>query len=299
MTEPRMIEPRMATPAGTGQALAISDRGKGRYYRRFSPVERLTHAVMMISFYMLVLTGVPLRFSYAPWARPLADMLGGVKVAGALHRFFGIVTFGYFALHIGMLVNRFIKSDDKKGFFWGPRSMVPQPKDLRDLRDAFRWFFGRGPRPQFDRYSYMDKFDYFADIWGVIIIGGSGLLLWFPTFFSIFLPGWMFNVATIVHGVEALIALCFIFTIHFFNVNLRPEKFPIDVVMFTGTARQEYFKEEHPLEYERVARAGGLAALETPPPSRQFYVFSVVVGFIAMGLGLGLVGLIVFAAIKG
>ena len=285
--------------AEAGRALATSDRGTGRYYRRFTATERLTHAIMMISFYGLVLTGVPLRYSYAPWAQGLIDMLGGVRTAGAIHRFFGVVTFGYFGLHLGMLAHRFMKSDDKKGFFFGPRSMLPQLKDLRDVRDAIKWFFGFGPRPQFDRFSYMDKFDYFADIWGVFVIGGSGLLLWFPTFFARFLPGWAFNVATVIHGIEGLLALCFIFTIHFFNVNLRPEKFPIDVVMFTGVAREEYFKEEHPLEYQRELQNGTLARLETAPPSRAYYIFCVIAGFVAMGIGLSLVGLIIYAAIRG
>jgi hypothetical protein len=132
----------------------------------------------------------------------------------------------------------------------------------------------------------------------VAIIGGSGLLLWFPTFFARFLPGWVFNVATIVHGDEALLAMGFIFTIHFFNVNLRPEKFPIDVVVFTGRAREEYFEEEHPLEYEREREAGRLPELEVPPPSRAAYLWSVTLGFIAIGLGLFLAGLVVYAVVR-
>lgn len=294
-----MSEQAMATPLATPGALATSDRGAGRYLRRFTPLERVTHAIMIVAFYGLVLTGVPLRYAGAPWAQWLVDFMGGVASAGRIHRFFGVVTFGYFALHVGMLVQRFVRADDKKGFFWGPRSMLPQPKDARDMWAAFKWFFGRGPKPQFDRYSYMDKFDYFGDIWGVFLIGFTGLMLWFPTFFALFLPGWTFNVATILHGVEALLAMCFIFTIHFFNVNLRPEKFPIDVVMFTGTAREEYMQEEHPLEYERERAAGRLDALVTAPPSRGYYVFSVVVGFIAMGIGLGMVALVVYAVIRG
>ena len=150
----------------------------------------------------------------------------------------------------------------------------------------------------FDRYSYMEKFDYWAVFWGIAIIGGSGLLLWFPIFFSRFLPGWIFNVATIVHGDEALLAMGFIFTIHFFNSNLRPEKFPIDVVIFTGRARESYMKEEHPLEYEREHAAGNLAALEEPPPSRTAYLWSVTLGFIAIATGLVLTGLVLYAVLR-
>ena len=99
--------------------------------------------------------------------------------------------------------------------------MVPQPQDAIDLYHHFKWFVGLGPRPQFDRWTYWEKFDYWAVFWGMAIIGGSGLMLWFPVFFA-FLPGWMFNIAMIVHGEEALLAVGFIFTIHFFNAHLRP-----------------------------------------------------------------------------
>ncbi|HYD51239.1 MAG TPA: cytochrome b/b6 domain-containing protein [Gemmatimonadaceae bacterium] len=288
-------------PAGAhaGEPLSVSDRGTGKYYMRFTRTDRITHALMVVSFFGLVLTGVPLRFSYAPWARPLMELLGGTQTAGLIHRICGVITFAYAGLHLVVLVSRFLKARSKKGFFVGPRSMVPWKKDAQDVAGMFKWFFGRGPRPQFDRYNYLDKFDYWAEVWGVFAIGGSGLLLWFPTFFSLFLPGWIFNIATIIHGVEALIALGFIFTIHFFNVNLRPEKFPIDLVMFTGRAREEYFKEEHPLEYEREKAAGRLAELEVPPPTRAFYLWSLVGGFTALVIGLSTVGLIIYAVIRG
>ncbi|MBK8645277.1 MAG: cytochrome b/b6 domain-containing protein [Gemmatimonadetes bacterium] len=288
----------LAGDAAADLPLASSDRGQRPYIQRFGPVERLTHAIMVLSFFGLVITGVPLHFSHAPWAATMMGLLGGVGAAGAIHRFFGVMTFGYFFLHLGMLATRFLSAPDKKAFLLGPRSMVPQPKDLEDVVGMFRWFVGKGPRPRFDRYSYMEKFDYWAVFWGIAIIGGSGLLLWFPIFFSRFLPGWMFNVATIVHGDEALLAMGFIFTIHFFNSNLRPEKFPIDVVMFTGRARAEYIEEEHPLEYERELKAGRLQALEVPAPSRASYLWSLTLGFIAIATGLTLTGLVIYAVLQ-
>ena len=222
-------------------------------------------------------------------------LMGGVQAAGVIHRLCAIITFGYFFTHVGHLTYRALKGSDRKSIFWGPTSMVPQPKDFRDVVQQFKWFLGKGPRPRFDRYSYMEKFDYWAVFWGVAIIGGSGLLLWFPEFFSTFLPGWWFNVATIVHGDEALLALGFIFTIHFFNVHLRPEKFPIDVVIFTGRATADYMKEEHPLEYDRLAREGKLEALRESRPSRTLYVWSVGLGLGSLALGLTLIGLVLWA----
>ena len=112
--------------------------------------------------------------------------------------------------------------------------MVPTWRDVREFSATMTWFFGRGPRPRYGRWTYWEKFDYFAVFWGVMIIGSSGLLLWFPEFFTHVLPGWTINVATIIHSEEALLAAGFIFTIHFFNGHLRPEKFPMDPVVFTG-----------------------------------------------------------------
>jgi cytochrome b subunit of formate dehydrogenase len=286
-------------PVPEGNPLAVSERGTGPYIRRFSRVQRITHALVIVSFMVLVITGVPLRFSAAPWAAPLMRMLGGAQVAGAVHRFCALITFGYFGLHLATLVRKLMRAEKKSSIFWGPESMVPQPKDIKDVIAQFKWFLGLGPRPRFDRFSYMEKFDYFGVFWGVAIIGGSGLLLWFPTFFSHFLPGWMFNVATVVHGDEALLALGFIFTVHFFNVHLRPEKFPIDLVIFTGSARAEYFKEEHPLEYERNVKEGRLEQLYVPAPSRAAYLTAVWLGFAALVVGLIVIGLVVYAVLTG
>ena len=279
--------------------MAVSDQGKGRYITRFGPIERTTHALVIISFLGLVITGIPLRFAYAPWATPLMRFLGGPSSAAFIHRVCAAITFGYFFIHLGRVMRKLIRTDDKLSIFWGPRSMVPQPKDIRDVIGMFKWFLGLGPQPKFDRFSYMEKFDYWAVFWGVAIIGGSGLMLWFPTFFARFLPGWLFNVATIVHGDEALLALGFIFTIHFFNVHLRPEQVSHRSRDLHGPrARAEYFEEEHPLEYEREVERGGLDALQAVEPSRATYLWSMTLGFAALAVGVFLVLLVIYALVS-
>jgi cytochrome b subunit of formate dehydrogenase len=283
------------------EPLSASERGEGPLYWRFSTLERTLHILVIISFMGLVVTGIPLHFSYAPWARSLVRFLGGFQVAAFFHRFSAIIIFGYFLTHIGYVVYKIVTQPslaDAKAYLFGPHSMMPSRKDLDDLIQQFKWYLGRAERPRFDRFSYMEKFDYWAVFWGVAIIGGSGLLLWAPEFFSRFLPGWVFNVATIVHGDEALLALGFIFTIHFFNVHLRPEKFPIDLVIFTGRATAAYMKEEHPLEYERREREGRLEELEAPPVSRALYLWSLVFGFAALALGLALITLLVWTLLQ-
>ncbi|HET7249926.1 MAG TPA: hypothetical protein VFI79_08775 [Gemmatimonadales bacterium] len=279
----------------TPRPLSVADRGAGPYLWRFSPLNRTLHALVIASFLGLALTGLPLKFAYAPWARVLARMVGGLEAAGYIHRVCALITFGYFFTHVAYLISRIITSPNRKSFFWGPTSMVPQGKDVRDVFQMFKWFFGLAPRPRFDRYSYMEKFDYWGVFWGVAIIGSSGLLLWFPAFFAKFLPGWVFNVATIIHSDEALLATAFIFTIHFFNVHLRPEKFPIDTVIFTGRATTEYMEEEHPLEMERARREGTLEARVAPPASRAAQLWSLWLGFISWSVGVVLVVLIIWA----
>ena len=162
------------------------------------------------------------------------------------------------------------------------------------MYQQFRWFFGRGPRPVFDRYTYFEKFDYWAVFWGMGIIGGSGLLLWFPVAFSRLVPGWVFNIALLVHGEEALLAVGFIFTIHFFNSHLRPGKFPMDMVIFTGRVTEHELQEERPAEYARRTGSAGVPP-DAGPPSRRAFVAGRVIGTIAVTIGLALVALIIYA----
>jgi cytochrome b subunit of formate dehydrogenase len=223
---------------------------------RFPLFERTLHFLVIVSFLTLALTGLPLKFSYTEWAKTLASFLGGFQTAGYLHRLMGVVTFLYFALHLGSLLRRVLKGE--QGLFWGPGSMVPQLKDGEDMIGQIKWFFGLGPRPKFDRYTYWEKFDYWAVFWGVGMIGVSGLVLWFPAVAAKLLPGWAFNVAMIIHSDEAILATGFIFSIHFFNSHLRPEKFPMDFVIFTGRVHVDELKHERPLEYERLVASGEL-----------------------------------------
>jgi cytochrome b subunit of formate dehydrogenase len=261
-----------------------------RHVLRFSRTDRILHGFLMFSFLGLAFTGMPLLFSDAPWARRLARVLGGFAFTHALHRVFAATLITVFLAHVTRLVVRVAVRKDYS-IFWGPTSLVPQPKDIADMFNHMLWFVGRGKRPEFDRYTYWEKFDYWGVFWGMAIIGGSGLLLWFPETFARIMPGWVFNIALLVHGEEALLAVGFIFTIHFFNSHLRPEKFPMDMVIFTGRVSERELKEERPAEY---ARTGALLA-DAGPPSARSQMIGRVVGSIAVVIGLTLVALILYA----
>lgn len=118
-----------------------------------------------------------------------------------------------------------------------------------------------------------------AVFWGVGVIGVSGLFLWFPEFFSRFFPGWIFNVAMIIHGDEALLAAGFIFTIHFFNTHLRLEKFPMDAVMFTGRMSFSALRRERPLQHERLRAGNRLAKFEDGPQPAWITSLGILFGF--------------------
>jgi cytochrome b subunit of formate dehydrogenase len=263
------------------------------HYRRFSRTDRLMHALLFTSFLGLSLTGLPLLFADRAWAHGFAQAIG-IRTAGNIHRTFAVVLIGTFVWHVARIVERlFLKKDF--GILWGPDSLVPQPRDVREFVAHMKWFLHLGPRPQFDHFAYWQKFDYWAVFWGMGVIGGSGLMLWFPTVFAKVLPGWVFNVATVIHGEEALLAVIFIFTVHFFNENLRPEKFPMDEVMFTGSVPASEMKLERPGEWKRLEAEGALDALRVPPPPRRLRVAGRIIGSAAIGLGLVLVCLTIFS----
>jgi cytochrome b subunit of formate dehydrogenase len=263
-------------------------------YLRFERYHRVLHGLLMLSFLGLALTGLPLLFSEAPWAGTLARVFGGFHTAGILHRTLAVLLITVFSAHVFRLLYRLFLRKELY-ILWGPASMTPQPRDVVEMLNHMRWFLGLGPRPRFDHFTYWEKFDYWAVFWGMGIIGFSGLVLWFPLFFSRFVPGWFFNVAMLVHGEEALLAVGFIFTIHFFNSHLRPEKFPMDTVIFTGRVSDEELREERPEEFERLRAEHGLGRLRVDPPKPWVLPLGRTIGTAAVALGLTLVVLIVYA----
>lgn len=264
-----------------------------RHIVRFKPYQRWMHFVLFTSFLGLATTGLPLLFSHRAWAHTLSRALGGIQAAGIIHRFFASLLLLLFAGHLAELAWRLVVGRNR-GLLWGPSSMIPQPRDAMQFWQHLKWFAGKADRPRFDRYTYWEKFDYWAVFWGMIIIGGSGLLLWFPQFFAWWsLPGWVYNVATVLHGEEALLATGFIFTIHFFNSHFRPEKFPMDMVMFTGQVTEAELRRERPAEYERLVAAGKLDRLAAPPAPVWLSRGGRVVGATAVALGLVLLVFII------
>jgi cytochrome b subunit of formate dehydrogenase len=269
----------------------LSSTEEGQIYRRFGSFEIVLHIAIMVSFMGLVLTGLPLEFSGAPWAKSLMHILGGSPTRGIIHRICAIIVFGTFGTVVVytfyfLFFKKIQGRPNPLKRFFGPDSLFPRWKDVKDIIGMFRWFFNRGPMPRFDRWTYWEKFDFLAVFWGMLTIGLTGLMLWFRGFFSIFLPGWILNMATIVHSDEALLAAGFIFTVHFFNNHFRPSNFPINTVIFTGRLPKYKLTEERQAQCERMLAEGTLETYHDKYPSIVTDLFSEIMGFFMLFVGL-------------
>lgn len=286
-----------ATMAPESGAPATTTPRPGRHVRRFDARTRALHIVVMTTFLALSATGLPLLFSDAPWASVLASLFGGFQGAGLVHRFMGATLLGAVAYHVvDVFWRAFAKGE--RGIFWGPTSMVPQPRDFQQFWQQMRWFVGRAPYPRYEQFTYWEKFDYWAVLWGTALMGAAGLILWFPEAASRILPGWMFNVALFVHGAEAALAIGFIFVVHFFNGHLRPGKFPMDLVIFTGAVSQAELKHERAGQYERLEAAEQLEPLMVDAPDADAVRRGRIIGTIGLTVGLAMVALILFAVLR-
>jgi len=247
--------------ASTGEALtaeAAPKKVRTRIeYRRFNVFHRWMHFLVFLSFTVLVFTGMPLKYKDTEWARWSMDLFGGVTAAGVYHRIAAIITVFYWTLEFTFMVVMVLRSRGK--LLRSPGSMMPGKKDLEDMIGMFAWFFGKGPKPQFDRYTYWEKFDYMSLMAGTVIIGMTGFMMWFPLWFTKVLPGIFLNIALVIHSNEALLAMGVIFIfVHFFSAHVKPESFPLDKVIFTGSLPVDHYKAERPLEYARRVREGTL-----------------------------------------
>jgi cytochrome b subunit of formate dehydrogenase len=299
----RSFVERQQAAARAGHAEPASARGPRRSFRRFSTLQIVLHLTVIVSFLALALTGLPLKFSGTGWGHALMAAIGGTDRARLIHHTAAVITFGYFLTAL-VLSARFLFSRTGSGTFrsrlLGPDSLCPNGRDWTDFRAMLRWFVFRGPKPSFERWTYWEKFDFLAVFWGMLAIGGSGILLWFPEFFARFLPGWWFNVATIIHSDEALLATGFIFTVHFFNTHFRPEKFPMDTVIFNGRVSEEEMREERADQLRRYEAEGRVDEFLSETPLSLPWEFSYrILGLVAVGVGLALAALMTYTLLAG
>jgi predicted CXXCH cytochrome family protein len=273
---------------------------EGPYYERFDGLTRFLHVLVIISFLSLAMTGMTIKFSGVGVFQTLSRIMGGYEVTGFVHRVAAVITFSYFFIHLGYLFNKKRKKKiPLRKMFSGEDTLIFRKRDLIEFVQTIKWFLGLGSRPEYGKWTYWEKFDYCAVFWGVAVIGSSGLLLWFSEFFTnLFgIPGWLINVATIIHSDEALLATGFIFTIHFFNTHFRPEKFPMDPVIFTGRVPLEELKEDRPREYYQAMKTRTIKKKVVEAPPVWLERLARVFGLTCLSIGIFIIILIVYAMI--
>jgi cytochrome b subunit of formate dehydrogenase len=161
-----------------------------KQFRRFSRLDSILHVTMIVSFISLALTGMTLKFSYTRWASILSRVFGGFETAGYIHRTAAVLMFGVFITHITQLVRRKRRDHESwRAMLCGPNTILSTRRDLREFWQSIKWFLRLGERPHYGRWTYWEKFDYFAVFWGIAVIGSTGLFLWFSEFFTRLFPG--------------------------------------------------------------------------------------------------------------
>ena len=294
------VEKSCLIRGGFKHGTELADEESRQYVRRFTVRDRVMHVALILSFFGVVVSGFPLKYPEAAWAKTLVALFGGVENAGAVHRVSALGLWVLF-LYTCWLSLKFLFPGFKfKGWvarLFGPDSLFPRIKDFQDCWGMFKWFVGKGDRPRFDRWTYWEKFDFLAVFWGMFVIGLSGIIMWIPELSSYVMPGWMINISHLAHSEEAFLAAVFIFTIHFFNNHLVPDKFPLERNIFTGSYTIEALKRERPLEYERILKENRLEEIKCEGPGTGIQLFAGIFGLASVLLGLGLTVLIFWAVL--
>lgn len=222
----------------------------GSVYQRWNIHHRLQHILLFTSFIVLALTGLPLKYAAKTWAVKLCALLGGFTTMLTIHKAAAVVMIIAAVYHLGYLVFSLVVVKQSS------KAMIPTWKDVTDLLDHMAYCLGMTKRDaQFDRYSYKEKFDYWAVFWGIAIMVGSGLILWFPQVSAQYVSRTFINCAQVAHSDEAMLAIMAIFVWHFYNAHFSPMVFPMNKVWLDGKFSRQEMEEFHPLELR----------LETPP----------------------------------
>ena len=228
------------------------EKGLGETITRFDIHQIIQHAVLMVSFILLVVTGVPLKFHDWAISQWWIGLWGGIEVTRSVHHFAAWVMVYVCLYHLVYLYYTIVVL--KRPF---PVKVIPSGQDFVTFSQELLYFTGlRKERPRFDRFNWREKFDYWAIFWGIPVMAGSGFILMYPVLVTKFLPGWVVPAALVAHSDEAMLALTWIFLVHIFFNHFAPGVFPLNTSMFTGKVPKERYRREHPLEYERLMRTG-------------------------------------------
>jgi len=239
----------------------------------------------MVTFLVQAVTGFSRLFITTPWGRKIVIFFGGYENTRLIHHWAGALMIAGLVVHVIYLITKINWGNLRESIF-GPDSLVPNIQDARHLWQRILWFFGLGSPPELDRWTYWEKFDYWAVFWGLPLLAVTGLMLMYPVQTSRILPGWTLNVAALLHRAEAVLAVTFIFVVHFFIGHLRPSSFPMNEAMFSGSVKLEDVMEEKPAWVERLKREGKLEVAKAKTPGRWYRVLYFLFGYGALAFGI-------------
>ncbi len=235
-------------------------KDQGEMFQRFNRNFRFQHIVLFSAVVLLIITGMPIKFPEFFLSRILISLWGGIEYSTVIHRI-GAGMLIYFMAH-HMLYN-ILSREGRRDFIL----LIPTPKDFRDAVRNIRYFLGKtDEKPRFGRFSYVEKFDYWAVYWGCVIMIGSGALLWGESIALKYMPKFFLDIAHEAHSDEALLATLAIVIWHFYNVHFNPDRFPGTLLWWHGQISEHEIKDEHPLEYEEIIAARAKRSTEEAPP---------------------------------
>jgi len=218
----------------------------GDFVQRFTPSERAIHILLFSSLIILSVTGLALKYHESLLGQWFIRLEGGVLFRGKIHRIAALVLIGTFVYHLLAIVMT------RRGheFF---HDMLFRRRDLTDCADLVRYNLGlRKEGPRFDRFTCIEKLQYWAAGLATILLSISGFILWFETVFMMVLPKWMMDLNRVIHSFEATVGFLVLVVWHLYNVHLNPQVFPMSRVWLTGRISKEEMRRDHPLEYEKV-----------------------------------------------
>jgi cytochrome b subunit of formate dehydrogenase len=254
-------------------------------YHRFSVSDRVQHVVMLVSFLVLTVTGLPQKYIYLNnhYLDALIDAMGGIELVRVVHRVAATALMVVTVFHLLAVAHRVYVKRVRL-------TMLPGYRDALDALQSVRFNLGLAKeRPRMDRYTWEEKVEYWSLIWGTLVMIATGFMLWNPVATARFLPGQFIPAAQVVHGGEALLAILAVLVWHFYSVHLRH----FNRSMFTGVMSEHEMEEEHPLELDRI-RAGQHVDAGGDQLAQRERLFMPIAGVIALVLLAGLYWFVTF-----
>ena len=212
---------------------------------RMSNQQRVQHVILLTSFFTLVLTGFALKYPDS-W---FAVMLGNERIRGIIHRVAGVILISVGVYHIFYVA---ITREGRRLLL----DFFPVPKDATDVWTTLRYYLGIGrDKPEYARFTYAEKAEYWALVWGLMVMAGTGIMLWAKVAFGNLLPRWWLDIATAIHFYEAILASLAIIVWHFYQVFFDPDIYPMNWAWWDGKMSFEHYRDEHGLDGETLLQA--------------------------------------------